>query len=153
MIHQSYLNKARKYCAYQERCHSEVRNKLLEIGARGLELENILAQLISENFLNEERFAKAYAGGKFRQKQWGRNKIVQELKFRKVSEYCIKKALSEISDDDYIQTLDDIIYKKQNSLKKTSGLKKKMKLASYAISRGYETDLVWSAVNRMVDAI
>ncbi len=148
-----YLDKARHYCSYQERCHSEVRTKLLELGARGLDLDNIIVRLIEDNFLNEERFAIAYAGGKFRQKQWGRNKIIAELKFRKISDYCIKKALKEIDEDDYIQTLDHIIYKKSGTLKVKNPIAKKMKLVAYAMSRGYEQDLVWSAVNRMVDAV
>ncbi|MDZ4758284.1 MAG: regulatory protein RecX [Bacteroidota bacterium] len=148
-----YLDKARRYCSYQERCHSEVRNKLYELGARGLDLDNIIVRLIEENFLNEERFAIAYAGGKFRQKQWGRVKITLELKARKISVYCIQKAMKEVPEDDYVQTLDNIIFKKNNLLKEKNPLTKKMKLVAYGISRGYEQDLVWSAVNRMVDAV
>ncbi len=148
-----YLEKVRHYCSYQERCHSEVRNKLFELGARGLDLDNIIVRLIEDNFLNEERFAIAYAGGKFRQKKWGRIKITLELKARKISEYCIKKALKEIDEDDYIQTLDNIIYKKSGALKVKNTIAKKMKLATYGMSRGYEQDLVWSAVNRMVDTV
>lgn len=147
----AYLEKARHYCSYQERCHSEVRNKLFELGARGLDLDNIIVRLIEENFLNEERFAIAYAGGKFRQKQWGRIKITLELKARKISEYCIKKALKEIDEDDYIQTLDNIIYKKIGTLKIKNTIAKKMKLATYGMSRGYEQDLVWIAVNRFFE--
>ena len=95
------LNKLRHYCAYQERCHEEVRTKLLSLKVYGDGLEEIINQLISEDFLNEERFAKAYAGGKFRMKKWGRGKIIQGLKARKISDYCIKQGMSEIPEEDY----------------------------------------------------
>src|SRR5882762_609956 len=90
------LQKAKHYCAYQERCHSEVKEKLYSFGLWKQEVETILSQLIEEGYLNEERFAIQFAGGKFRMKQWGRVKIKYELKQRQVSEYCVKKALKEI---------------------------------------------------------
>ncbi|MBK8342084.1 MAG: RecX family transcriptional regulator [Bacteroidetes bacterium] len=99
------LNKLRHYCAYQERCHEEVRTKLLSLKIYGEGLEAIINKLIEDDFLNEERFAKAYAGGKFRMKKWGRGKIVQGLKLRKISDYCIKKAMLEIDESDYQKTL------------------------------------------------
>ena len=89
------------YCKYQERCHSEVRNKLYELGFTTPEVEQQLTGLIETGVLNEERFAKAFAGGKFRMKQWGREKIKQQLKLRKISDYCIKKAMTEIPGEDY----------------------------------------------------
>ena len=100
------LKKLAHYCAYQERSHREVKTKLLELGARGLELENIIVELISQNYLNEERFAKAFAGGKFRTKKWGKVKIIQELKKHFLSDYVIKKAIKEISDDDYEKAIE-----------------------------------------------
>ena len=89
------------YCQYQERCHSEVRNKLYELGCNKDDVEQHIIDLIETGILNEERFAKAYAGGKFRMKQWGREKIRQQLKFRKISEYCIRKGLAEIDGNEY----------------------------------------------------
>src|ERR1700742_4248902 len=94
------LVKAEAWCAYQERCQQEVRDKLYSWGLHNAEVEPVIAELISKNFLNEERFAKAFAGGKFRIKKWGRVNIRLELKRRKLSEYCIKKGLAEIDEDD-----------------------------------------------------
>src|SRR5690606_33190020 len=90
------LQKIKQYCAYQERCHSEVRDKLYSFGLRQSEVEEMITLLIVENYLNEERFAIHFAGGKFRMKQWGKHKIKQALKLRKVSDYCINKALKDI---------------------------------------------------------
>ena len=89
------LAKMQRYCAYQERCHEEVRSKLLNMGVYSDWREEIIVQLIEENFLNEERFARSFARGKFRIKQWGRNRIRQELKKRKISDYCVRKAMEE----------------------------------------------------------
>lgn len=141
------LNKIQKYCAYQERSHSEVRNKLLQLGARGHNLEEIMATLIEKGFLNEERFAVAYAGGKFRIKHWGKNKIVQQLKLRKISDYSIKKSLKEINDKDYRKTLQQLIEKKWVAVKENNTLIKKDKVARYCIGRGYEPELVWNIIN------
>ena len=93
------LIKAESYCAYQERCQQEVRDKLYSWGLHEVQVENVIADLIASNFINEERFAKAYAGGKFRIKKWGRVKISIELKRRKISTYCIKKGLAEIEEE------------------------------------------------------
>lgn len=136
------LKKAEAYCAYQERCQQEVRNKLYEWGLRPNEVEDIIAQLITDNFLNEERFAIAYAGGKFRIKKWGRNRILLELQKRKISPYCINKAMKEL-DDDYNETLKKIILTKEKNIKEKNPLKKKHKIGQYAISRGFEPELVW----------
>ena len=104
------LLKAASYCAYQERCHNEVRNKLADWGVYGLEADQVILQLIELNYLNEERFAVAFAGGKFRVKQWGRLKIKRELKVRGVSDYCIQMAFKEIDADDYFETLKVLNY-------------------------------------------
>jgi len=96
------LVKAQKYCAYQERSHTEVRTKLLNLGQRGHDLEEIMTTLIEKGFLNEERYAVAYAGGKFRIKQWGKNKIVQQLKMRHISDYSIKRSMQQIEDDVFL---------------------------------------------------
>ncbi|MDX1943437.1 MAG: regulatory protein RecX [Saprospiraceae bacterium] len=137
------LSRMQRYCAYQERSHREVRGKLLDLNIYGDDLEEILAQLIADNFLNEERFARTYARGKFRMKQWGKRRIVQELKRHEVSDYSIRKALEEISEKDYNITLQEVIQKKKASLAETDNFILRNKIAQYAISRGYEPDLVW----------
>src|ERR1041385_8010377 len=109
------LVKAESWCAYQERCQQEMRDKLYSWGLHEKDVENLIAELISKNFLNEERFAKAFAGGKFRIKKWGRIKIRLELKRRKLSEYCIKKGLAEINEDDYRATMKKLADEKMRS--------------------------------------
>ena len=137
------LKAIQHYCAYQERCHSEVRNKLLELNFRGLELEEAIASLIADNFLNEERFARSYIRGKFRMKQWGRRKIVTELKKKKVSDYCIRKGLLEIDEDEYRNTLQLLFDKKVVELKsETNTWIRKQKVQRYLIQKGYEPDMV-----------
>jgi regulatory protein len=140
------LVKARAYCAYQERCHQEMRDKLYSWGLWPEAVENTIITLIEENFLNEERFAKAYAGGKFRIVGWGRGKIKQALKQKKISDYCIRIALNEIPDKEYRQTLQKILLRKTKEIKEKNPLKKKYKLASYIISRGFEPELVWEII-------
>ncbi len=141
--------KAQLSCAYQERCQQEMRDKLYEWGLHSNDVENIIANLISDNFLNEERFAKAFAGGKFRIKKWGRVKIKIELKKRKISDYCIKKGMQEIDDTDYIKTLKSILVKKLKENPKGKEQVRNYKAAQYAISRGYEGDLVWDEIKKI----
>lgn len=135
--------KAQMACAYQERCQQEMRDKLYEWGLHSNDVENIIADLISNNFLNEERFAKAFAGGKFRIKKWGKVKIKIELKKRKLSDYCIRKGLEEIDDKAYIDTLKEVISKKLKENPKGKEHIRNYKAAQYALSRGFESDLVW----------
>jgi regulatory protein len=137
------LSKIKKYCAYQERSQQEVRDKLYSLGLHRREVEQMISQLVTENYLNEERFAIAYAGGKFRMKQWGKNKIKAALKQKKVSDYCIRKALNEINDKDYRKALDKLISEKTKTVKEENPLKKKYKVAQYIISRGFEAEMVW----------
>lgn len=141
------LAKLQRYCAYQDRCHQEVRNKLLDLGIYGDDLEDIIVELISENFLNEERFARSYARGKFRIKRWGRVRIRQELKKRRISAYCIKKGMEELEEEDYEGTLRQLIEKRQEREKETNAYKKKVKIAQYFIRKGYESFLVWGILN------
>ncbi|OIP02377.1 MAG: hypothetical protein AUJ97_05965 [Bacteroidetes bacterium CG2_30_32_10] len=140
------LDKSEKYCVYQERCQSEMRNKLYEWGMHSQEVESIIADLITNQFINEERFAKAYTNGKFKIKQWGKIKIKNELRKRKISEYCISNALKEISDKDYIDVLKNIINKKAKLIKNANTFVYKNKLAEYAVSKGYENNLVWEQI-------
>lgn len=141
------LNKLRHYCAYQERCHEEVRTKLLSLKIYGDGLEEIINQLIEEDFLNEERFAKAYAGGKFRMKKWGKAKIIQGLKARKISEYCIKKGLQEIPDNDYNKTLQTLVNAALKKYASANVFETKSKTAAYLHGRGYESELIWEMIN------
>lgn len=134
--------KIENFCAYQERSQQEVRNKLYTWGLSSYDVESIISQLIEDNFLNEERFALAYAIGKFKMKGWGKYKIKQGLKFKGVSEPLIKIALKKIQPDEYYQKLNDIIHKKRLTLKETDPYKIRFKLSQYAISRGYETELI-----------
>ena len=108
--------KAARYCTYQERCQKEVVNKLYSYGLNTTHVNELLSYLITENFINEERFSKAYAGGKFRIKQWGRLRIQRELKKRQISEYCIRKGLEEIDEEDYLSTAKKLIKKKSDQL-------------------------------------
>lgn len=137
------LKKAASYCNYQERTHAEVRKRLADWKVFGIEAEEIISYLIVENYLNEERFAKVYAGGKFRVKKWGKNRIIFELKARKISDYCIKQALNEIDDDEYFETVKKLLDLKRNQLsKELSELELKQKIYNYLISKGFESDVV-----------
>ena len=137
------LQKGKQYCAYQERCHSEVKEKLYSFGLNKKDVDELLSQLISDNYLNEERFAIQYAGGKFRIKQWGRIKIKYALKQKQVSEYCIKKALSVIDEIDYRKTAQKLFEQKIKTLKAEKNIFiKKRKLQDHLLQKGFETDLV-----------
>lgn len=131
-----------KYCAFQERCHQEVRYKLIEHGIYGDLLEEIMSDLISDNFLDEERFARTFARGKFRMKNWGRNKIKQELKARDVSAYSIKESMKEINEKEYIATIRAIIIKKERSTKFKNQYDRFKKLTDFALMKGYEYDII-----------
>lgn len=138
------LKKAAAFCAYQERTQQEVRQRLREWSVWGDETEEIIAQLIEDGYLNEERFARSFAGGKFRIKNWGRVKIERELRQRGLSGHNLKAGLSEIEDKNYRQTLQTLLDKKAASLKGAESYLLRQKLARYAIGKGYEADLVWS---------
>lgn len=141
------LKKICSFCTYQERTQDEVRKKLSEWKVFSEEAEEIIAWLILENFINEERFAKIFAGGKFRIKNWGKRKITFELKSRKLSPYCIQSALREISDEDYKEKIGVLIKKKSIGLIESNCLIKKQKIANYLITKGYESELIWSHLN------
>ena len=141
------LQKGRHYCGYQERSHSEVQEKLYAAGLRKKDVEATLATLIEENYLNEERFALHFAGGHFRLKSWGRVKIRYELQQRRVSEYCIKKALAAIDGEDYEKTLNRLAEKKWETLNdETNIFSRKKKLQDYLMQKGYESDRVAAVV-------
>jgi regulatory protein len=136
------LQKARHYCGYQERCHSEVQEKLYSFGLRKPQVEAALATLIEEGYLNEERFAVQYAGGHFRMKQWGRVRIRFELKQKRVSDYCIKKALAGIGEEEYVRTLARLAEQKWEKLDGEDFLVRRRKLQDYLLQKGYEADKV-----------
>ena len=141
------LLKLQRYCAYQDRCHQEVRKKLLDLGLRGQEVEQVIAELIQDNFLNEQRFACSYARGKFRIKKWGKIKIKMELKRREISPYCIQKGLEEIDHNEYLAELKKLI--KTNILRynASSSFEKKMKTIKYLANKGFEKNLIWQLID------
>lgn len=135
--------KITQFCAYQERCHSETKEKLFSFGLYKEQVEDLLTRLIEDNYINEERYAIAFAGGKFRMNDWGKLKIKYELKKKQVSEYCIRKALSAIDDDSYLEKAANLMGKKHHLLKKEKNqLVKKKKLQSYMIQKGFENFLI-----------
>lgn len=137
------LQKIKQYCAYQERCHSEVKEKLYSLGMYKKDVDELLSNLIEENYLNEERFAIQFAGGKFRIKQWGRVKIKYALKQKQVSEYCIKKALAAIPETDYRRTLQKLFEQKLKTLKGERNIFiRKRKLQDHLMQKGFESGLV-----------
>lgn len=137
------LQKLRHYCSYQERSHKEVKEKLYSFGLIKQDVEESISSLIAEDFLNEERYAQSFARGHFRTKQWGRVKIVYELKQKGISAYCIQKALNEIDENEYEKTLINLISKKASILPQN---RKKYiirhKIADYVMQKGYEAPLV-----------
>ncbi|MCF0064216.1 RecX family transcriptional regulator [Dyadobacter chenwenxiniae] len=145
------LQKAASYCAYQERTQDEVRQRLKKWNVWGDEADELIAELISMNYLSEERFAKTYAGGKFRIKNWGRMKIRQELNRRGLSQYSIEKGMGEIEDKAYVEGLKALLEKKRNLLVKTENdpFKLKQKLVRFALGKGYESELIWKTVEEL----
>ncbi len=138
------LQKLRHYCGYQERCHKEVKEKLYGYGLNKADVEEAISVLIEENYLNEERYAIAFAGGYFRTKQWGRVKIGYELKNKGVSQYCITKAMKEIGEEDYIKTIRELIEKKRESISDEdhNSYTRNQKIMNYLLQRGFESQLV-----------
>lgn len=141
--------KLMQFCAYRDRSHKEVEEKLKEMKMIPAAQEQIIIQLMQENFLNEERFARSFARGKFRIKKWGRNKIKQELKFRDISTPIIKLALTEIDETQYNATMVELAEKKLALIKETNEFKRKKKLADYLLQKGYESPLVYDLVNEL----
>jgi len=137
------IQKLKHFCGYQERCHLEVREKLYDLGVSNTLHDEIVSTLIEENYLNEERFAVAFVGGKFRVKQWGRVKIKHELKQKQISEYNIRKGMKEIDEQDYYNTLRKLYEEKWNSLKgEKNRFIKLSKTRNYLLQKGFESDAV-----------
>jgi regulatory protein len=140
------------YCKYQERCHSEVRNKLYELGFTSVSVEEQISLLIQADILNEERFARAYTRGKWRMKQWGKQKIIYQLRQKKISDYCIRKGLSEIDEVEYEQILDDLATKKCAELKSEKNIfTKRAKIYRFLAQKGFETDLIKPVVAKLTE--
>lgn len=155
MTRQSYTlqeatRKLESYCAYQERCHKEVNQKLRDMGMIPVARDQIITHLLKENYLNEERFAKSFARGKFNIKKWGRNRIVNELKLRGISRFNIKTALKEIEDVQYAKTLENLAQKRVAQIKDTALQKRRKKLADYLLYRGWESHLVYAKVKELI---
>lgn len=141
------FQKIKYFCAYQERCHKEVKEKLYSLGLWKRDVEELISQLITENYLNEERFAQQFAGGKFRMKHWGRIKIQYELKQKQVSIYCIKKGLQEIKEEEYGKILRKLAEVKWKTLKSEKSIfTKRRKTMDYLLQKGYERDLALEVI-------
>jgi regulatory protein len=145
------LKKMGRYCAYQDRCHQEVRQKLREMKMIPEAIDHIMAYLIEHDFLNEQRFSDSFTRGKFRIKHWGKNRIVRELKQREISPFIIRKSLKQISDQEYSLTLDSLARKRLQALNDKTRLEKKQKLASYLLYRGWENELVYDKISELLD--
>src|SRR5688500_818255 len=142
--------KIQRYCAYQERSHQEVRNKLYQFGLHRGDVDDILSDLITDGYLNEERFAKAFAGGKFRMKKWGRIKITHALESKGVSPNCIRIGLNEIDEPSYFNSLRELLREKLLLLSQDNPYVLRDRLSGYAIQKGYEPELVWQEINVLV---
>ena len=140
------IQKLHHYCNYQERSHYEVRQKLWELRINKNDHDEIISKLIEENYLNEERFAIGFAGGKFRMKDWGRKKITYALKEKRVSEYNIKKALEKINNEDYQKIIETLARKKWELLKSEQYLVRKKKTIDYLVQKGFEYDLIGAVI-------
>ena len=143
------LQQLEYYCSYQERCHVEVQEKLRQFTLSENEKNQIIVQLIEHNFLNEERFARCFARGKFRIKHWGKNRIVNELKQRQISAANIKCGLTEISDEDYHDTFDKLAQRQWETIKETNVQKKKKKFCDYLLRKGWESNLVYDRLKEL----
>ncbi|MFB9051829.1 regulatory protein RecX [Formosa undariae] len=138
------------YCAYQERCHKEVQEKLRSMRMIPDAIDAVIVHLLTHNFLNEERFAKAYVRGKFKFKNWGRNRLTMELKRRQISKFNIQSGLKELDALDYYGVFDALAEHKCETIKESNKYKKKKKLADYLLYRGWESPMVYEKVNALI---
>lgn len=141
--------KLMNYCVYRERCHKEVENKLKSLRMIPEARAQIIHQLLQDDFLNEERFSKSFARGKFRIKKWGKARIVRELKFREISKYNIETALQEIDGDAYLKVFDEVAHKKKRLLHEKNPLRAKRKLTDHLLYKGFEPHLVHEKVRQL----
>jgi|TARA_B110000908_G_scaffold115860_1_gene135911 regulatory protein len=143
--------KLEQYCVYQDRCHKEVEQKMRDYNLIPEARELILLGLMKDNFLNEERFSKSYARGKFRIKSWGKQRIVRELKFRDISAYNIKTALKEIDPQEYIATIYRITENRNEVLTEANYYKRKQKLIDFLMRKGFENELIFKTVKDVLE--
>lgn len=157
MIEKKYFSieeikrKLERYCAYQDRCHKEIETKLKEFILIEEAKNQLLLHLMEHDFLNEERFSKSFARGKFRIKKWGKQRIIRELKMRNISEYNIKTALKEIDEAVYLTTIYEIAERRNDIISETDMYKRKKKLSDYLIRKGYEYDLIFSTLKNILE--
>lgn len=144
------LLKLQNYCAYQERCHKEVRQKLLGMRMIPEAIDIIIVHLLEHNFLNEERFAKTFVRGKFKIKKWGKYRLTLELKKKDISKFNINLAIRQIPNNEYLEVFNKLAEKKENSINEKDKWKKKKKLVDYLLYRGWETHLVYDKVNELI---
>jgi len=144
------LSKIARFCAYQERSHKEVKNKLFSFGVNPTRSEEFLSHLIIEGFINEERYAKTFAGGKFRIMKWGKLKIQKELESSGISPRNIARGLEEINPTEYSRTLVVLVKRKSSQVEDGDIYKKKHKVARFVIGKGYEPELVWEIMNDLI---
>ncbi|MBD0725423.1 recombinase RecX [Flavobacterium sp. L1I52] len=147
------VQKIEHYCAYQERCHEEVIQKLRSMKMNSEEIDQIISQLISDNFLNEERFACSFARGKHRIKHWGKIRITNELKFRGINQTLINTALKEISPEEYYETFETLANRNWESIRETNALKKRKKFCDFMLRKGFESNLVYEKVRELENSI
>ncbi len=147
---QEATKKLEHYCAYQERCHQEVRQKLEGMYMIPEAIDVIIVHLLKHNFLNEERFAKTFVSGKFKIKRWGRYRLTFELKKKDISKVNINQALKTIENGEYIEVFNDLAEKKANSIKESNKFKKRKKLIDYLLYRGWESYLVYEKANELI---
>jgi regulatory protein len=143
------INKIENFCAYQERCHEEVVQKLRSMKMDSEEIDSIMVHLIGDNFLNEERFACSFARGKHRIKHWGKIRIVNELKSKKITQTLINIALKEISPEEYATTFHTLAERNWESIRETNLMKKRKKFCDYMLRRGFESNLIFEKVKEL----
>ena len=143
------IQKIEHFCAYQERCHEEVVSKLWNMKLDSDEIDLAIVHLIENNFLNESRFACSFARGKHRIKHWGKNRITNELKLRKINQTLINIALKEITPEEYLQTFENLAERNWKSITEKNALKKRKKFCDYMLRRGFESNLVYNKVREL----
>lgn len=143
------LKRMERYCSYQERCHKEVIQKLRDMSMIPEAIDHIVVTLMQDNFLNEERYAKAFVSGKFRIKKWGKYRLTRELKQKDIGKTLITMALKTITDQEYMATFHSLAEKRAESIKGADVFKKRKKLADYLLYRGWESHLVYDKVNEL----
>lgn len=143
------IQKIEHYCAYQERCHDEVISKLKSMKLNSNEIDEIIVHLIEDNFLNETRFACSFARGKHRIKFWGKIRIINELKFRNISQYNINIGLAEITPEEYATTFDTLAQRNWESIRESNIQKKKKKCCDFLLRKGFESNLVYEKIKEL----